>query len=177
MMDQYEALSARYAVKKLTEADIPDIYAICRGNPVFYEYMKAELTLESIREDLTALPKGKKPEDKTFVGFYEGDRLIAFLDLIAGYPEGDAAFIGWFMVERSCQGKGVGTEIISETAAFLARRGFRRIRLGYMKGNRQSGNFWMKNQFAPTGTESEQEYGTVVHMERKLPAERGRENL
>ena len=139
--------------------------------------MHTELTPESIREDLTALPKGKKLDDKTFVGFYEGERLIAFLDLIAGYPAGDAAFIGWFMVERSCQGRGVGTEIISGAAAFLTRRGFRRIRLGYMKGNRQSGSFWMKNQFVPTGTESEQEFGTVVHMERKLPAERGWENI
>ena len=168
MMDHYEKLSSRYAVKPLTEGDVPDIYAVCRGNPLYYQYMRVPLTPEGIREDLTALPGGKSLEDKTFVGFYESGRLVAFLDLIAGYPDQDTAYIGWFMVERSRQGAGVGTGIISEAAAFLKERGFRRIRLGYMQGNQQSGSFWAKNKFVPTGTESLQEFGAVVHMERAL---------
>ena len=46
MMDHYEKLSSRYAVKPLTEGDVPDIYAVCRGNPLYYQYMRVPLTPE-----------------------------------------------------------------------------------------------------------------------------------
>ncbi len=35
---------------------------------------------------MTALPPGKAMEDKWFVGFYDGDCLIAVMDLILNYP-------------------------------------------------------------------------------------------
>lgn len=49
------------------------------------------------------------------------------------------------------QGKGIGSTIIEESLAYLEKQGFTHVRLGYMKGNKQSRHFWIKNGFTPTG--------------------------
>ena len=69
-------------VRRLTEADAAQVCTLMQGNPLFYRYHPPQPTPESIRTDMTALPPGKAMEDKWFVGFYDGDCLIAVMDLI-----------------------------------------------------------------------------------------------
>ncbi len=95
-----ETLSKTCRAKRLSEADLPAAYALCAGNPLYYFHMHSAPSVESLREDLTALPPGKSPQDKYFLGLYGSGGLLAILDLIDGYPGPDAAFIGFFMVER-----------------------------------------------------------------------------
>ena len=102
---------------------------------------------ESILADMTALPPGKGMEDKAYVGFFEGEKLVAVLDWISGYPAKETAWIGLFMVSAEKQGKGVGSGIIRDMAASLKAVGYREIQLGVDKGNPQSFAFWTKNGF------------------------------
>ena len=105
--------------------------------------------MESILEDLSALPPGKQAADKFYLGFFMGDRLAAVMDLILDYPERGIAFLGFFMMEPSLQGCGAGSAIIQECLAYLASMGFRKARLAIDRGNPQSREFWTKNGFAP----------------------------
>ena len=68
-------------VRPLTPADGETILALCRGNPLFYAYNPPEPTLEGILEDMRALPPGRRPEDKHFLGFWQGETLVAVMDL------------------------------------------------------------------------------------------------
>lgn len=63
-------LSARYSVRSLNEADLDAMLALCAGNPLFYQYHPPLATRESILADMYALPPGKTPEDKLFLGFF-----------------------------------------------------------------------------------------------------------
>lgn len=168
MLLKFNELSSKYMVKKFTEEDVPDILALCKGNPIYYKYFKSEPTSENIKESLTNLPPNKTMEDKYFVGFYDGNRLVAILDLIAGYPNEDIAYIGWFMMNREFQGAGVGTAIISEAISYLKEKHFCYVQLGYIKGNPEARNFWMKNKFIPTGGEVETDSYTIVKMQREI---------
>ena len=141
------SLSARYTVRRLNAADTEMIYALCCGNPQFYEHHPPFVTRASILEDMTALPPGKTCDDKYFIGFLDGDTLVAVMDLIAGYPDDTTAHIGFFMMHADFQGKGVGSAIIGDVIAHLRAAGFRKIRLGVDKGNPQSYAFWQKNGF------------------------------
>lgn len=165
---EIEALSTRFKVKKITEEEIPAVLRLCRGNPLYYEYCPPAASAESIRADLAALPPRKTPEEKEYVGFYENGRLAAVMDLISRYPDEETAFIGFFMVDRAFQSAGVGSAIIAEALSALETMGFRKARLCYVKGNRQSKAFWEKNRFMPTGVEVPKEHYTVVVMERLL---------
>lgn len=89
---EVSCLSTAYRVRRLEEADVPQILRLCSGNPQFYQYHPPLATADSVRADIRALPPGKVPEDKFYVGYFAGDdlstgtpseeRLTAVLDLI-----------------------------------------------------------------------------------------------
>lgn len=157
-----KSFSFRYDVRKIKKTDSPKVYALCKTNPTYYYYMKEEPSIESIAQDLQTLPPHKTMEDKFFVGFYFKDRLIAVLDLIVSYPNPQTVFIGWFILEKKMQGKGIGSTILTELLTFLKKQNFSRARLGYIKGNLESQTFWKRNGFYPTGEESPQEHSPLL---------------
>lgn len=163
-----ENLSKKYSVKQLGASDVAAVVAICRENPLFYQYCPPFVTEDSIRADMAALPPGKNLEDKYYLGFYEGEALVAVLDLILGFPKEETAFVGFFMMNKEFQGKGIGTAIVENACDYLKQCGFLYVRLGFAKGNPQSEHFWWKNGFARTGMEAQNEGYVVVLLEKKL---------
>lgn len=139
--------SSRFHVRKLDRNDIGQIYDMSSENKLFYEYHPPFVTKESIREDMNALPPGKGSEDKYYIGFFEKDDLVAVMDLILSYPDGDTAFIGLFMMNAEYQNRGIGSGVIGDVCRKLKEQGYRKVRLGVDKGNRQSYSFWTKNNF------------------------------
>lgn len=155
-------LSARYAVRRLTAADVEAVYALCRENRLFYDHHPPFVTRESILSDMAALPPGAEARSKYFLGFFAGEQLTAILDLILDWPEEGIAWIGLFMTDVSVQGCGVGTAIIRELAECLGGMGIRSLRLGVDRGNPQSAAFWRKSGFAVLRE------GEYIVMERML---------
>lgn len=162
------SLSETYTVRRLEEADLEALLALCRGNPLYYRHCPPEPTPESLRGDMAALPSGKEPEDKYYLGYFQRGRLAAALDLILRYPDDQTAFIGFFMVEKDLQGTGVGTAMMQELFAALHGDGFCAVRLGWAKGNPQSEHFWKKNGFRETGVTYDAGAYTVVVAQREI---------
>ncbi|MBD5532279.1 MAG: GNAT family N-acetyltransferase [Lachnospiraceae bacterium] len=160
--------SDQYHIRRLTEEDVEIIYALCKQNRLYYEYCPPFVTRDSIRRDMQALPPKKSMEDKHYIGWFDGDRLIAVMDLIDGYPDARTAFVGFFMTDVSVQRKGVGTAIIRELCAYLCTQQYKAVRLGWVKGNPQSEAFWHKNQFVETGVTYDTDGYTVIVAQRTL---------
>lgn len=163
-----KALSAEYAVRKLNVSDVPAIFSLCHGNPMYYQHCPPALTVDGIMADMATFPPGKAQKDKYYIGFFENGALLAVMDLIDGYPGSGIAFIGFFMTNRDLQGKGLGTKIITAACDYFKTSGYSTVCLGYAKGNPQSENFWLKNGFAKTGKETQCEGYVAVGMERIL---------
>lgn len=72
---EVSCLSTAYRVRCLEEADVPQILRLCSGNPQFYQYHPPLATADSVRADIRALPPGKMPEDKFYVGYFAGNDL------------------------------------------------------------------------------------------------------
>ncbi len=161
-------LSERFRVRRLGEGDVEAVCLLSASNPLFYRFHPPFVTRESIFGDMLALPPGKSMRDKLYIGFFDGDGLAAIMDLILGYPEKSTAFIGLFMVDGSLQGKGVGSAMIRECESALRGCGLKKIRLAADSGNPQSGAFWRKNGFAPTGEEYPSGDGLVYAMEKMI---------
>lgn len=163
--------SKEYDVRILKDDDIPLIFALCEKNTQFYEHCPPFVTAESIRQDLRVLPQRKinEPQDKYYLGYFDdAGQLVAVMDFIDHYPTAQSGFIGFFMVELSMQGAGVGSAIITELCAYLHSLGYEEIRLGYVDGNKQSEAFWKKNQFTDTGLRNHTPDYTVIVMNRTL---------
>ncbi len=160
--------SGRYCVRTLDMNDLDAIYTLCSQNGLYYEYCPPFVTRESIITDMGALPPGKDLSDKYYLGYFDGDQLIAVMDLIASYPDGTTAFIGFFMTDVSVQNKGTGSAIINELCACLRKAGFTNLRLGWVKGNPQAEHFWHKNGFSETGLTCDTDNYTVVAARKDL---------
>lgn len=163
-----DALSARFAVRRLFAPDAELFCALAEKNTTYDRYHNSAPTRASFLEGLSALPPGAAATDKYYLGFFDGTRLVALCDLVLGYPNRDTAFIGLFMLEQAYQGKGVGSAIISDCAAYLRRCGFARLRLAVDHGNPQSLGFWMKNGFARTGEVYPNDFSAYLPMECPL---------
>ena len=151
-------LSKKYEVRTLDIKDVDTIYDMSCKNVIFYQYHPPFVTKESIVEDMKALPPNKGYDDKYYIGFFEGDSLVANMDLILGYPTDEIAFIGLFMTNVQHQNKGVGSRIIGDVCSSLKQLGFKKVRIGVDKGNPQSNSFWKKNGFYII---SEKEYNVM----------------
>lgn len=160
--------SQKYAVRPLTAGDVDKILALCAENEQFYRYHPPMATRESILADMTALPPGTGAENKHYLGFFDGDALVAVLDLIEHYPQQNTAYIGFFMTKKERQGYGLGSTFIGELMDELRRERFRRVRLAIDRGNPQSKAFWEKNGFALTGEEFPRDDSAYLPMEREL---------
>ena len=161
-------LSDQYTVRNLLPADAQMIYEALKNNTIFYEYHPPMVTVESILEDMEALPPNKGYEDKHYIGFFLDDVLVAVMDLIENYPHHGTALIGFFAMNAKFQGRGIGTAIISDCVDYLAQLGFEKVQLGIDKGNPQSKAFWTKNGFELTGEEFLNDFSSVFMMERKI---------
>ncbi|MGN0597762.1 MAG: GNAT family N-acetyltransferase [Ruminiclostridium sp.] len=144
-----QSFSDKYSVRRLAESDAETVFALCSKNALYYEYCPPFVTRESVIDDMNALPPGKTFDDKYYAGYFDGDKLIAVLDLIVGYPNDKIAFVGFFMTEITVQGRGVGTEIIDSLCRYLCSVGFDSVRLAWVKGNPQAEHFWLKNCCLP----------------------------
>ena len=160
--------SQKYAVRPLTAGDVDKILALCAENGQFYRYHPPMATRESILADMTALPPGTGAENKHYLGFFDGDALIAVLDLIEHYPQQNTAYIGFFMTKKERQGCGLGTSLIGKLLDELRKEKFCRVRLAIDRGNPQSKAFWEKNGFALTGEEFPHDDSAYLPMERAL---------
>ena len=159
------SLSSQYEVRKITEADISDVYNLCRENRRYYRSLKKRPTRQNLTAVITDVPEGADLNNKHFVGFYDGeDNLVAILDLITGYPEKDDAYIGWFMVDAKLQGNGIGSQIIADVRAAMKGQGYDYLSLGVESPNEEAIAFWQSQGFEPTGSEIQGEkYSTIIY--------------
>ena len=161
-------LSKDYQMRRLTEQDIPAILALCKENELYFRFFPPPATEGSIRADMAALPRGKTAEDKYYLGYFLEKKLIAVLDLILRYPDEETAFIGFFMVDMSEQGMGLGSRLIGELEAARRAEGFTRLRLAWVKDNPQAAHFWKKNGLEEVRTFQDAEGRHIVLAEKTL---------
>ena len=160
-------LSNQYSVRRLDDSDADDILDFCQKNTMYYQYCGAETSKDQVLNDLHITPPGVDIADKYYVGFFNGEEMVAVLDLIDGYPEPDIGYIGFFMMNAALQGKQIGSEIIQDVCSYLKQIGKTAIRLGIAKDNPQANHFWKKNSFTVI-KEVERDGWTILVAEKKL---------
>ena len=161
-------LAGVYAVRELTRDDVPEMLRVAQSNPLFYQYMRPDPTMENLAADLTALPPRRTLADKHFFGWFEEERLVAMMDLIWRHPKPDMAFIGWFILDGTVQGRGLGRRLVGDVLGLLKSQSVNEVRLGRIEGNPQSERFWHVCGFAENGLGYDTDDYHVVVMAKQL---------
>lgn len=147
-----EGLSSEFYVRKINKSDIDKAYEFCSKNEKYYEYCPPLVTKESIVNDMNALPPGANPDNKYYLAYFDkDDDIVAMLDLILEIPDKESAFIGFFMLDKGRQRRGIGSKIIEDLSSELKKGGIKRIKLGIAEKNVEALSFWNKNGFKSTG--------------------------
>jgi ribosomal protein S18 acetylase RimI-like enzyme len=160
-------LSNQYIIRRLNDSDTDDILDFCQKNTMYYQYCGAEISKDQVLNDLHITPPGVDIADKYYVGFFNGEEMVAVLDLIDGYPEPAIGYIGFFMMNVALQGKKIGSAIIQDVCSYLKQIGKTAIRLAIAKDNPQANHFWKKNGFTVI-KEVERDGWTILVAEKKL---------
>lgn len=167
-MINFENIFKPYKARKLVKSDISDILKLYLGNTEYFRHCPPSPSREAIQDDMSALPPGKKANDKYFIGIFDRSSLVAVIDLIDCYPDNETAFIGLLMVAKNKQNHGVGTLIVNALSEMFRTKHYKRIRLGYIKTNLSARSFWLNQGFYPTGAESARECYTIIEAEKML---------
>ena len=157
-----------FNVKKLDETNIFEVLEICKNNKKYYEeYLHEKATLEEVSTIFTELPPNTNLSQKYVLGFYDNKKLIAFMDLIVGYPTHKSGMIGLFIVEPSLQGQGIGRKIIEKILEVQKSLGLENCEIGVIDNNIEGINFWKKMGFVDYDTKT-QDNLTLIKMQKKL---------
>ena len=168
-----QSLGTAYEVRRLTAADIADVYGLARTNRKFYEALGTHLTVDGLTDVITRVPEGAGANAKLFVGFYDPvddgyQELVAIMDLIMGYPEAKTAFIGWFMVDAALQGQGIGSDIFADVRASMSAQGFTAMELACPAADEGARAFWEAQGFAASGEAYYNGEYDVIRMRRDI---------
>jgi len=157
-----------YLLVAVSEQNRDDIRKIYEGNPTYFYHLHTNAQQELAQLDIHELPQGKTLDDKAFFMLYHKGEPLCALDLIVEYPDTVTAFIGFFMMNKAYQKKGMGTAIIHQLCSCLKSNGFLYARLGYVKSNEESKHFWERHGFYPTGIEVVQQQCVIVVTQKYL---------
>lgn len=163
-----DQLTAQFEARELSDDDVQEMLRLAKENPLYYEYMGMLPDAGSIADALKALPPRRTQADKHFFGWFDGDRLVAMMDLILRHPGNEMAFIGWFMVDAALQGRGLGRRLVGDVLRQLSVMGVTEVRLGRISGNPQSERFWKACGFADTDLGYDTDTYHVTVMKRKI---------
>jgi ribosomal protein S18 acetylase RimI-like enzyme len=114
-------------------------------------------------------PDGLPEESKKVLGFWDGEQLVAVVDLLRGYPNESTAFIGLLEVHGRHQGRGAGATAYRATQAYVGREWpeVRTLRLAVVDTNaEQAQGFWEKQGFEQTGEAKPYKYDKLESVAR-----------
>lgn len=128
--------------------DIEKAYSIYHNNPYYFAKTTEESpTLQSVKEDMEAIPLGVSNHQKEYALLKcEGD-FIGIIDLIKFYPTDDTHYIGLFMLDKNVQGNHLGSKVIKELIKVFKEEGIKKIRLAVVLDNQKAYSFWQNLGF------------------------------
>lgn len=156
-------------VRKVRPADVSALQRLMLSNPGYARRVQGgAVGADAAREVLAALPPGVERDQKWGLGVWEGDLLVAFADVIVGWPDPSSAHIGLLMTDGAREGQGLGrtlhTAIVQE---LLELRTVETLRLSIVDTNAAVAEpFWIKMDYSATGEAVPYESGAVSSTAR-----------
>lgn len=123
---------------------------------------------------LISVPTGFDPAGKVDLGLWADGELVAFADVLLGYPDPTVAYIGLLVVRGDRQGTGLGRRMHEAVLTRVQRESTAEcLRLGIVETNAAVAEpFWSALGYSPTGEHKPYQYdkltSTVVLWERRV---------
>lgn len=149
--------------------DIDDLFGLFRATPGYFQTVKGRNPeIDDAVEALTATPPGGDLK-KVFSGYWLANELVGCSDIVFGYPDRFAAYLGLLLFRKGMQSKGYGAWAHRELCEAAVSKGHQRMRLSIIETNTRAAQFWAKQGYREIGTQCTESYtGKVIILEREL---------
>ncbi|WP_349930295.1 N-acetyltransferase [Glutamicibacter mishrai] len=141
-------------VRRITQGQCAALQRMMESN---LEYSRrvggTELAPEAASEALSALPPGVLNSQKVDLGLWDGQELVAFADVILGWPAESVAHVGLLMTHGARQGGGLRRVMHDAVIDLVGRTpNIQSLRLSIVDTNADLAEpFWAKLGYEPTG--------------------------
>ena len=96
-------------------------------------------------EEIASRAPGKTAADETFcLAEFDGDRLIAFANVIPDYPKPLEWWLGLLLIDPAERGRGLGAELHREIVSLIVEHGGTTLWLGVQAQNEAGERFWRR---------------------------------
>lgn len=119
---------------------------------------------EAALDVMSEVAPGKTLDDKRLLGLWGADTLVGVLDVMCGYPEPDAWFIGLLMIAPEQRGQGLGAAVVRAFEAWAAGQGARAMGLGVVEPNTGALRFWQRMGYAEVRRTAPRSFGRKTHV-------------
>jgi uncharacterized protein len=115
-----DATAHELTLRPLTSIDEPALQRLMEADSAYSERVTgAPPASTEARDLLTGRPPELPSERKCVLGAFQGETLIAVVDLLRGWPEPSTAHIGLFQVHVAHHGTGLGRRVHTQLLRWL----------------------------------------------------------
>lgn len=152
-----------------SQKDIDDLFRLYEGTPGYFQIVKGRNPeIRDAVEALTAVPPGCGFK-KMFAGYYLANELVGCSDIVFGYPDRFAAYLGLLLFREDMQSHGYGSFAHRKLCEAAVSKGYQRMRLSIIETNARAAQFWANKGYREIATRRAESYtGKIVILEREL---------
>ena len=123
---------------------------------------------EVTAEFFTQAPPGVDPRSGQRLGLFDGDDLLALVELSFGFPDPDSAYFGLLIALPSARGTGAGPALLRRCEDIARSRGAREIFMAVLDANPKGRAFWEREGFRLRLADREVTLGTKTQIAHRL---------
>jgi ribosomal protein S18 acetylase RimI-like enzyme len=132
------------------QEELAAFYQECRA---YFELITGEPPgPEEAHELLHSLPRGKSPQDKFVIGFFDAPgHMVGVLDVIRDYPTPGDWYLGQLLFGPSSRGRQLGERVCRRLEEWVRAQGGKAIHLIVQEQNPDALRFWRRMGFEVRG--------------------------
>lgn len=156
-------------VRRITRRDLSAVQRLLNSNSEYSRRVTGEGPVQTAADEIfAALPPDVDPSQKVNLGLWDGADLIAFADVIIGWPDASTAHVGLLITDGARQGEGFGRTMHDAVARLVSENPpIRTLRISIVDTNADlAERFWVKLGYEPTGEASPYSSGSVESIAR-----------
>lgn len=170
-----QASTATQITRQLLDADNAEhcalVQSVMDGAPQFHLLVEGHIAgPNSAREDMLALPPGKRMADKFYFLFRDpAGQPVGICDVVRAYPIPSTLMVGLLEFRESAQGKGYGAQALQQLRDFARECACDTLRIGVVEHNLRALAFWQREGFVQIERKTSSQFtGDVLVLQLSL---------
>lgn len=130
-----------YLFKEIDESFAPEVLELFKACKEYFELISGEVPQDT-DDFFKEIPPNKDFDDKHLIGVFDGDKIIAAIDLVEDYPRDKEWIIGLLVIHPDYRRLGLGRKIEEVIAAIVRENRGKFLRIGVQEQNTAGLEFW-----------------------------------